>query len=291
MKDVQGDFPDYTCALFKGDFGKSLQQAQEDKHEWIFEGLTLSENLPRTRLLDIGCGWGPILNAVRKRAGSSVGLTLSSNQHAYCRERGLETYLEDYKALRNDEFGVFDGIVSLGAFEHFCSVEEMLAGKQEEIYRGFFRVCAERLPSGRRLYLQTMTWGKDIPDPRTFSLDAPADTPEAILARLEFVYPGSWLPNGLEQIVECASEHFDFVESNNGRLDYIETIRRWNAAMRNLWKPHLLPRAAWHGAKFAYRVLTDHASRIQWKSIRCGDNSACFERKNLSPERIFFKRK
>ncbi len=222
MEDVQGDFPDYTCAFFNGEFGKSLQQAQEDKHAWIFDGLALGQNLCGTRVFDIGCGWGPMLNAVRKRGGSAVGLTLSSNQHAYCREHGLETYLQDYKTLHEDELGVFDGIVSLGAFEHFCSKEDMLDGKQEEIYRNFFRLCAERLPSSGCLYLQTMTWGKDVPDPRTFSLDAPADSQAAILARLEFVYPGSWLPNDLEQIIECASDHFDVDESNNGRLDYIE---------------------------------------------------------------------
>jgi hypothetical protein len=33
-----------------------------------------------------------------------------------------------------DTFGRFDAVASLGAFEHFCSVEDYRAGRQERIY-------------------------------------------------------------------------------------------------------------------------------------------------------------
>ena len=78
MESVQGDYPDYTCALYDGDFSKTYSQAQKDKHAWIFNGLGLGQNLSGKRVLDIGCGWGPILNAVRERRGEAIGLTLSS---------------------------------------------------------------------------------------------------------------------------------------------------------------------------------------------------------------------
>jgi len=291
MVDVQGDYPDYSCAFFDGDFTKTYSQAQRDKHAWVFDGLGLGQNLSGKRVLDVGCGWGPMLNAVRERGGEAVGLTLSSGQAEHCRARGLDARLKDYKELGAAELGMFDGIVSIGAFEHFCSVEDQLAGRQEDIYRHFFKVCADRLPPGGRLFLQTMTWGREVPDHHKFSLDAPPDSREAILARMEHVFPGSWLPNGLAQLVECASEHFDFISSNNGRLDYLQTLREWDAATRNLWKPHMLLRTLRHGIPLAFHILTNRAAWIQFQSIRRDDQNALFAREIMSHERIFFQKK
>lgn len=288
MEAVQGDYPDYTCAFYNGDFKKTYEQAQADKHAWIFNGLKLGQDLSGRRILDIGCGWGPMLNAARRRGGQAIGLTLSPGQLKHCRERGLSVILKDYKDLRTSELGIFDGIVSLGAFEHFCSVEGNLAGQQEYIYRKFFKICAERLRPGGRLFLQTMIWGKTVPDRHKFSLNAPSDSDMAILARMEYLFPGSWPPNGLKQLVECASEYFSFISNNNGRLDYLKTLKAWNASTRNLWRPRFLPRTLRLGLPLAFHILTNRRARIQFESIRRGDQSACFAREIMSHERIFF---
>src|SRR3989338_1852015 len=289
MEDVH-ECPDYTCAFFDGK-PKSYVQAQADKHAWIFDGLGLGQNLSGKRVLDIGCGWGPMLNAARKRGGKAIGFTLSPGQVDYCEDRGLDARLRNYKHLGRGELGIFDGIVSLGAFEHFCSIEDQLAGKQKEVYRNFFKICAERLPAGCRLFLQTMTWGKSVPDYRQLSLNASKDSPEAILARMEHLYPGSWPPDGLRQLVDCASKYFDFVSHNNGRLDYIETLKGWDAATPNLWKPHNLGRTLHHAMPIAYGLLTSRSARIQMESICRGDQRQCFEREIMSHERIFFVKK
>lgn len=291
MKDEQGDYPDYTCAFFDGDFSKTCAQAQRDKHAWILEGLCLGKHLSGKHVLDIGCGWGPMLDAVRKRGGQAVGLTLSPGQVTHCQEHGLDARLMDYKDVRAGDLGMFDGIVSLGAFEHFCSMDELCAGRQEDVYRDFFRVCAEHLPIGGHLYLQTMTWGKKVPEYRTLSLDAPPDSTEAMLARMRYLYPGSWLPNGLTQLVHCASEHFNFMASRNGRLDYLQTLVCWDTSTSNLWKWRRLPRTLRYAIPFAWNIFTNRDSRIQFQSIRRGDQSSCFAREIMSHERIFFVKK
>jgi cyclopropane-fatty-acyl-phospholipid synthase len=284
-------FPDYTCAFFDGDFSKTLKQAQEDKHAWIFDGLGLGQNLKNKKVLDIGCGWGPILHAARIRGGKSVGLTLSPGQVRHSRKRGFDSRLKNYKDLKKGDLPHFDGIISIGAFEHFCSVEEYLAGKQMEIYEDFFRICAERLPKGGRLYLQTMIWGKKVPDYDSVSLTAPADSPEAILARLEYFYPGSWLPENMEQIKKAASKYFKFISNNNGRLDYIETLKRWGASTSNLWKPENLIRTMSILIPLAYQYLTSKASRMQWEAIKHGDQTQSFVKEIMSHERMFFEKK
>src|SRR5262245_41337591 len=88
------EYKDYTCAYFNGDFSKSIDEAQEAKHEWILQVVGAT---PQSRILDIGCGWGPLLRTVEQRGGRAVGLTLSKNQWEYCRRHGLDARLLDYK--------------------------------------------------------------------------------------------------------------------------------------------------------------------------------------------------
>jgi len=94
-------------------------------------------------VLDLGCGWGGLLNYLRASAGAiGVGVTLSSAQAAACRRHGLDVHIKDARAVNRESFGPFHAVASLGAFEHFCSPEEYAAGKQEEIYRGIFERMA-----------------------------------------------------------------------------------------------------------------------------------------------------
>lgn len=291
LKDVHEGFPDYTCAFFDGDFSKTLKQAQEDKHAWIFEGLGLGQDLRGKRILDIGCGWGPILQAVRKRGGEAVGLTLSSGQVAYCNDKDLDARLMDYKKIKDGELGIFDAVVSIGAFEHFCSVEEFKAGKQEQIYREFFEICAKLLKPGGKLYLQTMTWDKQVPDYEKLSLKAPTHSDEAILARLSKFYPGSWLPAGLEQIKTAAEQTFTFIKTNNGRLDYIETLKRWAACNKNLLSLAVLPVALKAGMYLLVKSIFDPDTRAQLMALRYRDQRECFIREIMSHERMFYSKK
>jgi cyclopropane-fatty-acyl-phospholipid synthase len=283
-----GDYADFSCAFFDGNFDQTLVAAQKAKHQWVLDGIRFQ---PADHILDVGCGWGPVLNAVRKRGGKALGLTLSSAQAGYCAAKGLKVSLRDWKAVRPFTLGVFNGIISIGAFEHFCSMEEYILGKQEAIYREFFAFCAHALPVGGRLFVQTMTWGKVVPDPDTVSLTAPEGTPERILARLARFYPGSWLPDGKEQIIAAASEHFNFLHSSNGRLDYIETLNRWGQDTTNLFKPAHLPKTLWAAARLVPRLWSDPDFRIQVESLRRNDQQVCFQREIMSHERMFFEKK
>jgi len=282
-----GEYADISCALFDGDFDRTLREAQNAKHEWVLEGLGFH---PGDSILDVGCGWGPMLNAVRRRGGNAVGLTLSRAQARYCSRKGLQAFLQDWKTALPPALSGFDGVISIGSFEHFCSIDEYLQGKQDQIYRDFFTVCARALPPGGRLYLQTMTWGKTVPDPRRLSLTAPEGTPERILARLAKFYPGSWLPKGKEHIITVASEHFRFLRSNNGRLDYIETLNRWAKDTDNLFKGSQLWQTLSAVARLLPRFCFNPDFRIQVESCRLDDQRVCFLQEIMSHERMFFQK-
>ena len=283
-----GDYADFSCAFFNGDFKQTLVEAQNAKHQWALESLGFK---PGDNILDVGSGWGPMLDAVRRRGGTAIGLTISRAQANYCRAKGLEVVLQDWKTVPPHSLGAFDGVISIGSFEHFCSMDEYIQGKQDLIYRDFFRFCAEALTAGGRLFLQTMTWGKEVPDPKRLSLTAPEGTPERILARLTRFYPGSWLPSGKGQIITAASGHFNFLCSSNGRLDYIETLNRWGQDTANLFKSGRLWKTLRGAARLLPRLCLDADFRVQIESIRRNDQQVCFLREIVSHERMFFEKK
>jgi cyclopropane-fatty-acyl-phospholipid synthase len=277
-----GEMASITCAMYDGDFTKTLEQAQADKNTHILEGL---DYRPGFRVLDIGCGWGSVLDAVRRSEGRGVGITLSSSQATACRRNGLDVYVMDWKDMSAGTFGPFDAVISLGAFEHFCSVEEHLTGRQDLIYRSFFRLCYELLPPGGRLYLQTMLWGVEPPKYSRISIHAPKNSREYILAVLEKYYPGSWLPNNVDQIGAAARPYFQMLSKKNGRLDYIQTLNEFDRKLRRL-----SVRKLYCAAKFVPSALWDRDFRYKLISAWRNYNRECFVQGIMDHERMIFER-
>jgi cyclopropane-fatty-acyl-phospholipid synthase len=153
-----GELADFSGAKYDGDFSLSLEQAQHRKHDYVAEQIGIA---PGRRVLDLGCGWGPLLADIRERGAIGVGVTLSSAQLAACRRHGLDVHLIDAREVTRERLGAFDAVASLGAFEHFCSVQEHREGRQEQVYAGLFARIASVLPPGGRLFLQTMVFGRN----------------------------------------------------------------------------------------------------------------------------------
>src|SRR5204862_7959092 len=64
-----GELADFSGAKYDGDFSLTLEQAQRRKHEYIADQIGIEAG---RRVLDLGCGWGPLLNFIRDRGGSGV---------------------------------------------------------------------------------------------------------------------------------------------------------------------------------------------------------------------------
>jgi cyclopropane-fatty-acyl-phospholipid synthase len=280
-----GELADFSGAKYDGDFSLTLEQAQRRKHEYVAEQIGIG---PGRRILDLGCGWGPLLAFIRSRGAAGVGVTLSRAQLRSCRRHSLDVHLMDARAVTRETFGAFHGVASLGAFEHFCSPEDHRAGRQETIYRNLFDTVAGLLPAGGRFYLQTMVFGRNMIPPDQLDgidTDAPRGSDAWYLALMGRQFPGSFLPLGREQLVRCAEPRFRLHSSVSGRLDYIETIRQWRRRFaepglrKTLVKLRLLPR--W---------LTSADFRLAFTS-GVSANSVCFERELLDHFRLVFEKR
>jgi cyclopropane-fatty-acyl-phospholipid synthase len=276
-----GELADFSAAKYDGDFTLTLEEAQRRKHDYVAEQIGIE---PGRRILDLGCGWGGLLNYIRSAGATGVGVTLSSAQVAACHRHGLDVHLHDAREVTRETFGTFDAVASLGAFEHFCSPEEYRAGRQEDVYRGLFERIAGLLPRNGGFYLQTMVFGKNMIPVEQVDRHAPRDSDAWYLAMMGAAFPGSFLPFGEEQIMRCAAPHFRLVSSVSGRLDYIETIRQWDMRTES-WTP----RMALLKLRLLPRWLTSPDFRFAY-TPGVSSNSVCFERELIDHYRLVLEK-
>ena len=212
-------------------------------------------------------------------------MTLSRAQLAACRRHDLDVRLMDAREVTRDTFGPFDAVASLGAFEHFCSPEEFRAGRQAALYGELFEHVAGLLPDKGRFYLQTMVFGRNMIPFEEVDIHAPHGSDAHVLALLGRQFPGSWLPLGKQQVIDCAAPHFELVSAQSGRLDYIETITQWNARIgaRSLRKSMLK-------ARLVPRWLLSENFRLAFTS-GVSANKVCFERELLDHFRFVLEKR
>lgn len=202
----------YSCALWSGELDDDLEAAQSAKLDWHATGARVDGV---SRVLDVGCGWGAMLNYLteERHVGHVTGLTLSSDQaSATPLSDRVEVRLEDWRD--HEPPCPYDAIVSIGAFEHF-SRADLPRTERRSIYRSFFERCAGWLDEGGRMSLQTIGWEDYDPATRigtSFFNDE--------------IFPDSALPQ-LSDIVEASERRFRLLAFRSDADQYANTLRLW----------------------------------------------------------------
>lgn len=221
--DVGNDFyalwldPDltYSCASPAGR-NDTLEAAQRRKIDRHLDAIDAGRC---HRILDVGCGWGAVLDAaVARGVGDAVGLTLAQEQAAHVRTRarpGVTARVEDWTDHVPD--APYDGIVSIGALEHFARPEDDDAERVAR-YRDFFSRARDWLVPGGLLSLQTIAYGT-------------MRRAEASSFIQQEIFPAADLPS-LADLVAAADGVLEIRSFTNDRLDYAWTCERWAARLR-----------------------------------------------------------
>ncbi|MGZ8902753.1 MAG: cyclopropane fatty acyl phospholipid synthase [Methylobacter sp.] len=196
----------YSCGYWKE--AKTLDQAQEHKFDLICRKLNLQ---PGKRILDIGCGWGSIMKyAVEKYDVSCVGITLSSEQIALCRELCADLPIEIRFADYRDLNETFDHIVSIGMFEH--------VGYKN--YSRYMKIARRCLKDDGLFILHTIGNNKTV-----ISVDPWID---------KYIFPGGMLPS-IKQIAKAIEGKFVMEDWHNFGADYDKTLMCWFENFSENW--------------------------------------------------------
>lgn len=144
----------YSCADFHSD-EETIEEAQQHKADFI---LKLIDPQPGERILELGCGWGPMLKRIFEATGDKenlTGYTLSREQVRYNDEHN--GFRVEFKNFITADYPAeaFDKIYSIGAWEHVRPHEEatLLAKLHRALAPGgrlvhhFFCRLQERLPA------------------------------------------------------------------------------------------------------------------------------------------------
>lgn len=203
---------------------------------------------PGFRLLDIGCGYGRLLEIARDRGARPVGITVSHEQFDYCKRRGLQVYLCNYCDLLDarEWHGQFDGIVANGSLEHWVQPQDAEAGRMDEIYHESFEIADKLLdPKNRNArYVTTAIHAKRDVRPE-YLLESWHHMPRGCDRRhysLLYHWMGGYYP-AIGQLAECAKPYFTLEHEMDGTLGYRRAnIYRMDRLRRGL---HTSPRLIW----------------------------------------------
>lgn len=202
----------YSSALFASP-DMTLQQAQQAKYERI-----LSETGAHTgdHVLEIGCGWGGFAELAASQGMQVTGLTLSSEQLSFARQRladaghdrRTELRLQDYRDVR----GEFDAIASI----------EMFEAVGEQYWDSYFACIAQHLKTGGRACIQTIT----IADALFERYRKGTDFIQ------QYIFPGGMLPS--PEVFRAYAERHGLTVVNELAfgLDYARTLALWDTDFR-----------------------------------------------------------
>lgn len=217
---------DLTEGMYCGEDTLSFQQAQKNQQNYLLDQLGCA---PGDYILDIGCGYGTLLERAQQRGLKAIGITLSPEHVRHGRRTGRDIRRLDYRSLGQTWSQAFDGVVANGSAEHFVQPADAAAGQADAIYRRFFQTAHRLLAprAGGRLVTTVIHFVRR-PNPADLlrnPFSFPRESDAFHYAMLASCF-GGWYPV-LGQLQQCASGYFELIDEVDGTDDYLRTSEAW----------------------------------------------------------------
>ncbi|MBU0463305.1 MAG: class I SAM-dependent methyltransferase [Proteobacteria bacterium] len=224
---VTAGIEDYTDGIYEGDVNRPYKDAQRTQGNYLLDEVRCRKG---SRILDIGCGNGTLLELIRERNAVGSGITISQPQVNRCKRKGFEVYLMNYRDIPKKWNDQFEGIIANGSIEHFVQPQDVIAGRQDEIYRELFEICCRILnPSsedGR--FVTTIIHYNREPNPQDVlnsPFSFPKDSDQFHYSLLNKAFGGYYPVKG--QLERCAKGIFELEKEVDGTYDYHLTSEHW----------------------------------------------------------------
>lgn len=194
----------YSAALF--DQSDDLEQAQTRKYQRILDEIGAR---PGQTVLEIGCGWGGFAEQALEQGLQVYGVTLSTEQLDYARQRvgyygkQVQLALRDYRDIE-------------GQYDHIVSIE-MMEAVGERYWPTYFKQIERLLKPGGKAVIQVITIGESYYEPYR-------SRPDFIQ---RYIFPGGMLPTAthLQQLVD--NNGLRCINKLSFGQDYARTLSYW----------------------------------------------------------------
>ncbi len=207
------DTMNYSAAIFNGDLTQPMAQAQVTK---VRRALAEAGVKAGDRVLEIGCGWGALAEMACTEFDASVtGVTLSTEQLAYARERMTRLGVADRADLRLQDYRDIND----APFDAICSIE-MVEAVGQAYWPTYFASLAKLLKTGGKACVQSIVIDDALFDRYVHSTDFIQ----------QYIFPGGCLPCPREFRAQAAAAGLEVVNEYAFGHDYAETLKRWRDA-------------------------------------------------------------
>lgn len=215
----------YSSAVFEDPLSReeSLPEAQRRKVRMLLDRLGLKSG---DALLEIGCGWGGLMEIAAREYGANVtGITLSTEQKAFAENRMRKAGLEGRARVELIDYRDVDG-----TFDAVASVE-MVEAVGQEYWPAYLDAIARRLKHGGKVAIQLISIEEE-------DFDAYAASADFIQT---YIFPGGMLieESGFAEIAKQAG--LKWADRKGYHLHYAETLRRWREDYGRAVAEHRLP--------------------------------------------------
>ena len=205
----------YSSGWFDGDAAMPLPQAQ---HRKVARALDETGVRAGSSLLEIGCGWGAVVEAAALRGAEVVGVTLSREQLSYAQQRlhqlgrhaQADLRLQDYRDLAAEVESTgrrYDAIVSI----------EMFEAVGRSFWPSYFDTLRRCLAPSGRACVQVIVIRDDL-------FDRYLRTTDFIQ---QYIFPGGLLPSAEVFRAEAAKGGLQVVSELAFGTDYARTLALW----------------------------------------------------------------
>ncbi len=234
---------DWTEGIYDGDPDVSYGEAQRRQHDYLLDEIQCKRG---SKILDVGCGYGTLLEVAEERCAEAYGITVSQRQLEWCQRKGLNVRLLDYRNSESVWQWFFDGIIANGSVEHFVQPQDAVNGAQDEIYTDMFRTFYGLLNpnSESRKVATTIIHFNEKVNPEEVIRGPYAFRSGSREFHLGFLkQAGAFYPvHG--QLERNAEDLFELEREVDGTNDYHLTSEEWLPILKRTYKsPRILARA------------------------------------------------
>jgi len=202
----------YSSAWFAEGEKQSLADAQRAKIKRILQSL---DTKPGDHVLEIGCGWGGVMEEALRSNIAITGLTLSTEQKVFAEDRlqkiqshieqakPFEVRLQDYRDCKEQ----FEGIASV----------EMFEAVGEKHWPEYFQTIAKCLKAGGKACIQTIVIAEELFERYRHNTDFIQ----------QYVFPGGMLPSRTSFKESAAKAGLQIEGEFAFGADYAKTLCLW----------------------------------------------------------------